>query len=76
MVAEAGGRKDCVASHAAPLSVLPSPSAGAAVNFYRRLAIEPGVGATSFCAVVIITMMAAMRFDPRLMWDAAGENDE
>ncbi len=38
--------------------------------------IEPGVGATSFCAVVIITMMAAMSFDPRLMWDAAGENDE
>ena len=36
--------------------------------------IEPGVGATSFAAVVIITMMAAMSFDPRLMWDAAGEN--
>jgi len=38
--------------------------------------IEPGVGATSFCAVVVITMFAAMSFDPRLMWDAAGENDE
>jgi paraquat-inducible protein A len=38
--------------------------------------IEPGVGATSFCAVVVITMMAAMSFDPRLMWDAAGENDD
>jgi paraquat-inducible protein A len=38
--------------------------------------IEPGVGATSFCCVVIITMIAAMSFDPRLMWDAAGENDE
>jgi paraquat-inducible protein A len=38
--------------------------------------IEPGVGATSFCAVVVITMKAAMSFDPRLMWDAAGENDE
>jgi len=36
--------------------------------------IEPGVGATSFACVVIITMMAAMSFDPRLMWDAAGEN--
>jgi paraquat-inducible protein A len=36
--------------------------------------IEPGVGATSFAAVVIITMMAAMSFDPRLMWDAAEEN--
>jgi paraquat-inducible protein A len=35
--------------------------------------IAPGVGAISFCAVVIITMLAAGCFDPRLMWDAAGE---
>ncbi|HSE79357.1 MAG TPA: paraquat-inducible protein A [Alphaproteobacteria bacterium] len=38
--------------------------------------IEPGVGATSFAAVVIITMIAATTFDPRLMWDAAGANGE
>jgi len=38
--------------------------------------IDPGVGATSFASVVIITMLAAMSFDPRLMWDAAGENDD
>ena len=36
--------------------------------------IEPGVGALAFAAVVIITMIAAMAFDPRLMWDSAGEN--
>jgi paraquat-inducible protein A len=36
--------------------------------------IRPGVGALSFAAVVIITMFAAAAFDPRLMWDAAGEN--
>jgi len=36
--------------------------------------IEPGFGAVSFAAVVITTMIAAMTFDPRLMWDAAGEN--
>lgn len=36
--------------------------------------IEPGIGAVSFAAVVIITMIAAETFDPRLMWDAAGEN--
>ena len=36
--------------------------------------IEPGIGAVSFAAVVIITMFAASAFDPRLMWDAAGEN--
>jgi paraquat-inducible protein A len=36
--------------------------------------IRPGVGAVSFAAVVVITMFAAAAFDPRLMWDAAGEN--
>ena len=36
--------------------------------------IQPGVGAVSFAAVVVITMFAAAAFDPRLMWDAAGEN--
>jgi paraquat-inducible protein A len=38
--------------------------------------IEPGVGAISFAAVVVLTMFAAMSFDPRLLWDAAGANDE
>ena len=32
--------------------------------------IEPGTAATSFAAVVILTMVAAMTFDPRLIWDA------
>lgn len=35
--------------------------------------IEPGPGAISFAAVVIITMFAAMSFDPRLIWDAMEE---
>ena len=34
--------------------------------------VEPGAGATCFAGVVVITMAAAMTFDPRLMWDAAG----
>jgi paraquat-inducible protein A len=38
--------------------------------------IEPGVGATSFAGVVIITMIASMMFDPRLMWDAAEQNSD
>ncbi len=33
--------------------------------------IEPGLAATSFAAVVVITMIAAETFDPRLIWDAA-----
>jgi paraquat-inducible protein A len=33
--------------------------------------IVPGAGAIAFCLVVILTMLAAIAFDPRLMWDAA-----
>jgi paraquat-inducible protein A len=33
--------------------------------------VMPGPGVMSFCAVVILTMLAANCFDPRLMWDAA-----
>jgi len=32
--------------------------------------IRPGIGATYFGAVVVITMFAAHSFDPRLIWDA------
>ncbi|MEX2492769.1 MAG: paraquat-inducible protein A [Nitrospirales bacterium] len=32
--------------------------------------VEPGAGATCFAAVVVLTMFAAMSFDPRLIWDA------
>ena len=34
--------------------------------------IQPGTGAICFGSVVILTMVAAACFDPRLMWDAAG----
>jgi paraquat-inducible protein A len=33
--------------------------------------IEPGIGASFFGAVVILTMFAARSFDPRLIWDHA-----
>lgn len=36
--------------------------------------VWPGAGASAFCAVVFLTMLAAESFEPRLMWDAAGEN--
>lgn len=45
---------------------------GALVRFGSVITIEPGVGALAFCAVVVLTMIAAETFDPRLMWDAAG----
>jgi paraquat-inducible protein A len=35
--------------------------------------VLPGVGAIAFACVVVLTMLAAASFDPRLMWDAAEE---
>jgi paraquat-inducible protein A len=35
--------------------------------------VLPGLGATAFATVVLLTMFAAEAFDPRLMWDAASE---
>jgi len=39
------------------------------VNFGALATIRPGIGATFFGAVVVITMFAAHSFDPRLIWD-------
>lgn len=38
--------------------------------------IDAGPGATYFAGVVILTMFAAMSFDPRLIWDALEDTDE
>ncbi|MDH5427703.1 MAG: paraquat-inducible protein A [Nitrospirota bacterium] len=38
--------------------------------------VEPGAGATSFAAVVVLTMFAAMSFDPRLMWDVVDQRHD
>ena len=35
--------------------------------------VQPRVGAACFAAVVVLTMLAAGSFDPRLMWDRAGK---
>ncbi len=43
----------------------------ALVRWGRIASVTPGVGVLSFCSVVILTMLAAASFDPRLMWDAA-----
>lgn len=34
------------------------------------LTIRPGAAALAFAGVVIVTMIAARSFDPRLIWDA------
>jgi paraquat-inducible protein A len=41
----------------------------ALVNLGALATIEAGPGAVFFGAVVVITMFAAMSFDPRLIWD-------
>jgi len=44
----------------------------ALLQFGAIVSVAPGPGALAFAAVVILTMLAAQTFDPRLMWDAAG----
>jgi paraquat-inducible protein A len=46
----------------------------ALVQFGSVVTVRPGVGAIAFSAVVILTMLAARAFDPRLIWDRAGAN--
>ncbi|HTP60642.1 MAG TPA: paraquat-inducible protein A [Burkholderiales bacterium] len=41
----------------------------ALVQLKALATIEPGGGAVAFGAVVVLTMFAAMAFDPRLIWD-------
>jgi paraquat-inducible protein A len=43
----------------------------ALVQFGTISTVEAGPGIASFAAVVVLTMIAADAFDPRLMWDAA-----
>jgi len=40
-----------------------------AVDFGSLARIEAGFGAVAFASVVVLTMLAAITFDPRLIWD-------
>lgn len=48
----------------------------ALVRFDLLMSVYPGVGALIFAAVVILTMLAALSFDPRLLWDPLAEQEE
>jgi len=48
----------------------------ALVNLGNLATIEAGMGAVFFGAVVVITIIAAMTFDPRLIWDNMELDDE
>jgi paraquat-inducible protein A len=47
----------------------------ALVHFGGFSQIEAGEGANYFLLVVIVTMVAAMRFDPRLIWDLPAKDE-
>jgi paraquat-inducible protein A len=47
----------------------------ALVHLGGLLAIRPGYAALSFAGVVIVTMIAAESFDPRLIWDQMEEKN-
>jgi paraquat-inducible protein A len=44
------------------------------VQFHGLSTIEPRLGILFFGLVVVMTMLAAMSFDPRLIWDAEVED--
>jgi len=48
----------------------------ALVQLKGLASIQPGPGAAAFGAVVVLTMFAAMAFDPRLIWDTKEEKRE
>ncbi|WP_191485791.1 paraquat-inducible protein A [Pseudomonas sp. FEN] len=48
----------------------------AVVNFGRIASIEANLGAIAFASVVILTMLAAVTFDPRLIWDNTESDDD
>jgi paraquat-inducible protein A len=47
----------------------------ALVKFQALSDIEPRIGILFFGATVILTMLAAMSFDPRLIWDGADDEE-
>ena len=48
----------------------------AVVNFGRLASVEADLGAAAFASVVILTMLAAVTFDPRLIWDNTESDDD
>lgn len=47
----------------------------ALIQFQPLMAVLPGMGVLFFGAVVVLTMIAAESFDPRLIWDSSKEKE-
>lgn len=52
------------------LDVLVVAIVAALVKFHSVADIEPRIGILFFGSVVLLTMLSAMQFDPRLIWDS------
>lgn len=48
----------------------------AMVRIGQLMSVYPAIGAVLFALVVILTMFAAMMFDPRLLWDRQRDDDQ
>ena len=48
----------------------------ALVQFGNIMSINVGAGAIAFGAVVVLTMLAAESFDPRLLWESTDQSEE
>ena len=47
----------------------------ALVQLQPLMSVAPGPGVLFFAAVVVLTMLAAESFDPRLIWDSANKSE-
>ncbi len=47
----------------------------ALVQLKGLISFEPGIAANSFATVVILTMLSALSFDSRLIWDKGKFNE-
>ena len=47
----------------------------ALIQLQPLMYVEPGPGVLFFAAVVVLTMIAAESFDPRLIWDSLGNEE-
>ena len=48
----------------------------ALIQLQPLMAVVPGMGVLFFAAVVMLTMIAAKSFDPRLIWDSSSEKED
>jgi paraquat-inducible protein A len=47
----------------------------ALIQLQPLMSVAPGMGVLFFAAVVVLTMLAAESFDPRLIWDSANSRE-